>query len=105
MKTLKEHWPIFVAILFIFFMNKCQHSTYTSNVKKLTNANDSLMKVVSNLSVKLENVQTTFAIEGLKTSSRMLYNTNYILLRKTRPDSMMNIYSLEIEKLEKQLKK
>jgi len=108
MEKVKEYLPIAcIVVLSLVFLNTCGVKGKLKTVsKKLTQVETTLAIQDSIIAgtVSEETLIKYLEIEGLKTSKRNLYDQNYIIRTKVRPDDRMNEYDKEIKKLESTLK-
>jgi len=99
---------VLVASLFLNMLQTCSSSSTKKVVNASTKKVDSLETVLTKVNLTLEKMDKQFPvlieIEGLKTSSRTLYDWNSVIRTVNRPDDVMKSYSDKIEKLEKSLK-
>ena len=108
MDKVKEYLPVVcIVLLSVVFLNTCGTK---SKIKKLTKKIEILETSISvqdsiiSSTISEKNLIKYLEIEGLKSSKRNLYDQNYIVRTKKRPDDRMNEYDKEIKKLEKALK-
>ena len=108
MEKLKEYLPIVcIVLLSVVFLNTCGTKGKIKSLKKEVDQLETTVAAQDSIiagTISEEKLVKYLEIEGLKTSKRNLYDQNYIIRTKVRPDDRMNEYDTEIKKLENTLK-
>lgn len=91
LKSIKEHSvTILVIVCCMFYVNSCRTES------KIANYTKRIETLETKLDIKVE-------MESIKMSKRMLQDMNYIIFTKSRPDSAIKSYDVQIESLQKKL--
>lgn len=93
-----------LVLLFILLLSTCGHRGMRKEIAKNRAEIDSLQAVIST-QYTAEELDVRLRILSLEQEKSTLFNVNYIVLTKQRPDIRMNQIDQEIAQLKKQLSK
>lgn len=94
------------SLLIITLVNGCNGCSSNKENVKLRKQVDSLSTAVENLNSSIyskEELDVRLEILSLETEKSTLFNTNYIVLTKERPDKRMNELDQKIKELQDSL--
>ena len=98
---------LLVVVLLINSMQTCNARRQADqNYKQIelnTKRIDSIIAHKNIFILQQKELALLLKINGYQISKRILYDNNAIIRQVTRPDDQMNLYDVEIEKLEKEL--
>jgi hypothetical protein len=103
-ENLNQKGVFVLVIAFLLMLNTCGHSSMRKEIAKNRTEIDSLQSVIATQYTAQE-LDTRLRILSLEQEKSTLFNVNYIVLTKQRPDIRMNQIDQEIGELKKQLSK